>query len=153
MNWKYYLDPLSMKWLRSKVDILTRSQWLCRSLAACSGPSCCPGEYQLSVKHWTVCDWVLPLMVLSPSVTRQWPTCHDLSDSLSIPRDTQLLIKLQLQFRHHYDHTVSQSSNWNSHFFVADVGGHGWQLTMSSFKPKLYRSQDGCCICKAKSSR
>lgn len=23
---------------------------------------------------------------------------------------------------------------------------------MSSFKPKLYRSQDGCCICKAKSS-
>jgi len=25
-------------------------------------------------------------------------------------------------------------------------------LTMSSFKPKLYRSQDGCCICKAKSS-
>ena len=37
-------------------------------------------ESQLSVKHW-----VLPLMVLSPSVTRQWPTCHDLSDSLSIP--------------------------------------------------------------------
>jgi len=25
-------------------------------------------------------------------------------------------------------------------------------LRMSSFKPKLYRSQDGCCICKAKSS-
>ena len=23
---------------------------------------------------------------------------------------------------------------------------------MSSFKPKLYRSQEGCCICKAKSS-
>ena len=24
---------------------------------------------------------------------------------------------------------------------------------MSAYKPKIYRSQDGCCICKAKSSR
>ena len=40
---------------------------------------------------------------------------------------------------------------------VSDVRGH-WRrrlttIKMSSFKPKLYRSQEGCCICKAKSSR
>ena len=59
-------------------------------------PAAVQERSQLSVKHWTVCDWVLPLMVLSPSVTRQWPTCHDLSDSLSIPAwhtIRQLLIK------------------------------------------------------------
>ena len=40
---------------------------------------------------------------------------------------------------------------------VSDVRRH-WRrrlttIKMSSFKPKLYRSQEGCCICKAKSSR
>ena len=34
---------------------------------------------------------------------------------------------------------------------VANYEGRGGR--MSAYKPKIYRSQEGCCICKAKSSR
>ena len=34
---------------------------------------------------------------------------------------------------------------------VSQVANYG--VRMSAYKPKIYRSQEGCCICKAKSSR
>ena len=65
-----------MKWLRSKVDVLTRSQWLCRSSAACSGPAAGQESSQLSVKHWTLAWTVWWCSVpLSPPMWCQWPTC------------------------------------------------------------------------------
>ena len=59
---------------------------------------------------------------------------------------THNIIAAAVMLYHYYTRFLSST-------FVTDVGGHRWQLRMSSFKPKLYRSQDGCCICRAKSSR